>query len=126
MNMGLVRGWAALAVCFVGYWAAPRCDAAAPNDTPVVVNYSQGETQLGTVRQDEQFQIDHDYRLGQFPAEMSGLQFTKRCFDAPGMLTIDVPAGTTIYLMMGDGGLGEPAQGRSGTGLRENGSDDVA
>src|SRR5579863_9457382 len=110
MKPGLFRGWAALAVCFVGYGSAPRCDAAGANDTTVVVNYSQGETQLGTVRQGEQFFVDHDYRFSQISPEILGLQFTKRRFDSGGLVTIDIPAGVKVWVMTGDGGLGESAR----------------
>jgi hypothetical protein len=115
MKLGVFRGWGVLAVCFVGCWSATPCAAAGANEPTVVVNYSQGDTQLGTAREGEQFFIDQNYRFGAVSAEMSGLQFTKRRFNAGGMLTIDVPAGTKVLLMMGDGGLGAPARDAAAT-----------
>jgi hypothetical protein len=109
MKLGLFRGWAVLAVCFLGLCAVPQCASAGASD-PVVVSYSQGETQVGTVRQGEQFFIDNNYRFGLVSADIFGLQFTKRRFSASGLVTIDVPAGAKVLLMMGAGGLGAPAR----------------
>jgi hypothetical protein len=110
MKLGLLRGWAALLVCFVTHWAVPRCLAAGANDAPVVVSYSEGDTQLGVVQQSQKFFIDGNYSFGPVSAEIFGLQFTKRRFNAPGLLTIDIPAGAKVDLMIGNGGLGEPAR----------------
>ena len=110
MELGRFRGWAALVVCFVAHWAVPRCVAAGANDAPVVVSYSEGDTQLGVVRQDEKFFIDGDYHFGPVSAEMSGLQFTKRRFSASGLVTIDIPAGAKVDLIIGNGGLGGPSR----------------
>ena len=116
MKLGLVRGWALLAFSVVAYCSAPPCHAAAAPDAPVVVSYSQGETQVGTIRQGEPFFIDRDNRFTQVSPEISGLQFTKRRFDAAGMVTIEIPAGARVVVMTGDGGLGEPAR-RAAVGL---------
>ena len=130
MKLGLIRGWAALAVCFYGFWSAVPCAAA---DAPVVVSYSTGDTQLGVLREGDQFFIDRDYRLNQLSSTLSGLQFTKRRFDAPGTVTIDAPAGAKVQLMIGAGGLGERARAEAAslgferidtqTSLRSGGQD---
>jgi len=111
MKLGLFRGWAAIsAICALGHFVAPTRAAAGANDAPVVVSYSEGDTELGTVRQNEPFNIDRGYRFGQVPAGISGLQFTKRRFSAGGFVQVDVPAGAKVDLLMGAGGLGEPAR----------------
>ncbi|HSZ57945.1 MAG TPA: S16 family serine protease [Tepidisphaeraceae bacterium] len=110
MKLGLFRGWAALFVCLVAHWAVPRCLAAGANDAPVVVSYSEGDTQLGVVQEGTKFYIDDDYRFGPVTAEMFGLQFTKRRFGGRGLVTIDIPAGVKVDLMIGNGGLGGPSR----------------
>jgi hypothetical protein len=111
MKLGWFQRWVAIAaVCVFAHQFSPTCAAAGANDAPVVVTYSDGETQVATVRQGEPFYIDRDYRFGPVSAEMSGLQFTKRRMNVPATATIDAPAGAKVDLMLGNGGAAGPGR----------------
>ena len=109
MKSGFFCGWAAAAmVCLLAHCSTMY--GAAANDAPVVVTYSDGETQVGTVKQGEVFYIDRDYRFGPVSSEISGLQFTRRKMNISATATIDAPAGAKVDLMLGNGGAAGPGR----------------
>ena len=76
--------------------------ADAPN--AVQVQFASGDTQLGTITNGVQFFNTQGDVLGDFPPEMANLQFTLRTFADAADVTIDAPAESTVYVMVGTGG----------------------
>lgn len=73
------------------------------SDNPVHVHFAKGNTELGTLAAGVQPFANNDYSLADFPEGVSGLTFTRRNWREPADVDLDIPAGTTVYLMLGSG-----------------------
>jgi len=63
-----------------------------------------GETELDIVNAGVSYNTGETDGFKSFPEELSGLTFTRRHRGQSPSVTIDAPAGATIYLILGDGG----------------------
>jgi hypothetical protein len=86
---------------WVGGLRAAEFDSSA---NEVVVHFVRGDTTIQPFQKDAQAFINHADHFQEFPAEMNGLSFTQRNMNQPSDLTIDVPAGTTLYALFGPKG----------------------
>lgn len=71
-----------------------------PPPAPVRVHFAAGRTVLVPLRADSKFFINRKYLIGQIPPELEGLIHTHRNVGQPCEVTIDVPAGATVYLLI--------------------------
>lgn len=67
----------------------------------VRVQFAHGDTVLGTVSTGAPVFQNRDAEFSDFPTEITGWNYTYRNADDPANVTLDVPAGTTLYLMAG-------------------------
>ena len=74
----------------------------------VQVQFAEGDTELASLESGVQLFRDYNFTLKALPAEMSDLTFTRRDWRSPAEAAIDVPAGATIYLLVG---VSSPAAG---------------
>ena len=71
------------------------------DDTDAVrVKYTSGDTELDTLREGVKFFSNRNYLIGKIPPEISGLTFTRRGCRNISDPTLDIPAGTTVYLIL--------------------------
>ncbi|HSV14431.1 MAG TPA: S16 family serine protease, partial [Tepidisphaeraceae bacterium] len=87
-------------------------DAARP---PVRVQFASGDTAIAPLRMGQKYFINRKYQLGQLPEELDGLVYTHRNGGRPCEVTIDAPAGATVYLLV-DSDKGDNADA---SGVRE-------
>jgi hypothetical protein len=69
----------------------------------VKIKYDKGDTKFDTIKVGVRYMSNVAPTLQTFPDELNGLTFTRREWSLPSDVTIDVPAGTTVYILLGDG-----------------------
>ena len=80
------------------------CRSTLAADQPVVhLTYTAGDTQLDKMSEGVRLYSNRDFPLKNFPPELRGLTFTKRPWHLQADVAIDAPAGTTVYLLLGNG-----------------------
>jgi hypothetical protein len=67
----------------------------------VQVQFSDGPTELATLDKGVEYYANESWKVSSFPAEISGLTFTRRNTSPSGSVTLDIPANTTVYLALG-------------------------
>src|SRR5580658_6048870 len=63
----------------------------------VRVHFDHGDTALGTVNAGAPVYQNRDAVFTDFPTEIAGWSYTYRNAEEPADVTLDVPAGTTLY-----------------------------
>jgi len=91
---------AVVALCFAWISATSAADFEIAASA-VQVQFAHGETVLGTVNQGEPLFRNQDSGFSDFPTDIAGWSYTCRNANDPADVTLDVPAGTTLYLMTG-------------------------
>jgi hypothetical protein len=95
-------GTVAIALGVHGLARADAFNVAA--DSFVKVQFAKDDTQLIPIQKGAQIYFDTTFdTFVDFPAEMAGLTFTSRRDWDPAGVTLDVPAHTTLYLILGTG-----------------------
>jgi hypothetical protein len=69
----------------------------------VHVSFASGGTELAILGERVQCFTNKDFAALHLPAEMAGLEFTRRTYNSPSDVAIDASAGSTVYLIMGNG-----------------------
>jgi hypothetical protein len=77
--------------------------AFADSSNAVQIQFASGDTELDTFSNGVKLFDNDDDLLQSCPPELINLQFTRRTFAAAADVTIDVPAGTTVYVIVGLG-----------------------
>jgi serine/threonine protein kinase len=79
----------------------PQVATAAPQTSQsIVVSYASGKTELITLHTGVKFFNNRNYSLAQIPPEMMGLSYTRRACADPSDVTLLIPAGATVYLIV--------------------------
>jgi hypothetical protein len=96
----------------LGVHGLVRADAfKVPSNSDVKVQFAKDDTKLVPIQKGAQIYFDNSYdTFIDFPAEMAGLTFTSRKDWDPTSVTLDIPAHTTLYLILGHGGRATPAR----------------
>jgi hypothetical protein len=81
-----------LLVCAVGWGDQPA--------ESVKASFSSGETTVEPIKTGMKWFINRTYRLRDLPDELNGMQVTRRNGKSGGDLTLDVPGGMTVYLII--------------------------
>ncbi|MGA2439697.1 MAG: hypothetical protein ABSH08_01950, partial [Tepidisphaeraceae bacterium] len=76
----------------------------------VEVRFASGGTELYTIADGVKFFSNDDYVLDKYPSELSNLTFTRRALSDAAEVTIDAPAGSTVYVAVGTGSGGRPSR----------------
>jgi hypothetical protein len=74
------------------------------NTSDVRVQFAHGEAVLDKFTKGAQFFANQQSALVDFPSEMEGMQFTRHNANDAADVTLDVPAGTTLYAIFGSQG----------------------
>ncbi|MGA2582488.1 MAG: hypothetical protein ABSG31_04350 [Tepidisphaeraceae bacterium] len=69
----------------------------------VTVQYAKGDTEIDTMKVGANVWIGSDATYQDFPAEITGLTFTRHHQYSAEDVTLDIPNNTTVYLMFGNG-----------------------
>jgi len=100
-----MRGPPAAAAQPSGVPPAPPAAAQPPEEQPntgtVQVSYARGETEIDTLQVGVKYFSNTDDVVQQLPQQLSGLSFVRRPRKEPADVTIDVPAGATIFVVTG-------------------------
>jgi hypothetical protein len=97
--------WAERAFC-----SADAALLAQTSASQVSVQYAKGDTELGSIDLGANVFLGLDYTFQTVPDEIAGLSFTQRHSGVGADVTLDIPAGTTVYLLLGGGGQAAPAR----------------
>ena len=93
---------ASLGILLLSQTFAWAQQADSSND-PVKIQFIQGDTKLQTFDIGTDLFVASKSALLDCPAELRGCTFTQRTWADPADVTLDVPAGTVVYLVMGTG-----------------------
>jgi hypothetical protein len=74
------------------------------NTSEVHVQFAHGEVVLDKFTKGTQFFANQQSPLVDYPSEMEGMEFTRHNVNDAADVTLDVPAGTTLYAIFGSGG----------------------
>ena len=69
----------------------------------VQVQFAGGDTEVDAIANGVKFFSNENDVLDKFPGELANLSFTRRAFAAPADVTIDIPPGSTAYVIVGAG-----------------------
>jgi hypothetical protein len=72
-----------------------------PAGDAVSVSYSKGDAEIDTIKTGASYYKNSDVVFKNVPAELDGLSFVRTALNHRVGATIDAPAGTTVYLMLG-------------------------
>jgi hypothetical protein len=68
----------------------------------VKIKYDKGDTKFDTIKVGVKYVVNGDPLLD-VPDELNGLTFARRALNNNSDATIEAPAGTTVYILLGDG-----------------------
>jgi hypothetical protein len=77
--------------------------ALAGDGEAVQVQFAGGDTELDTIAKGVKFFSTENSVLDKFPGELANLSFTRRTYADAADVTIDAPAGSTAYVIVGAG-----------------------
>ena len=72
----------------------------AADGEPVVVKYERGETNLAILKAGVRYFNNRNYLLDEIPSEVTGLTFSRRPIRNPADVTLTIPAGATVYVLV--------------------------